>query len=329
MANPAPHGVSIPAVLEPAVTVVVPTHNRPRRLQRLLAALRAQDLSSDAFEVVVVDDGSGPATARVLGEEVARNALRLRTVRTRIANGPAAARNAGWPLARAPLIAFTDDDCVPVRGWLTAALETHARSPDSIIQGVTKPDPAEQQKISPFSHTVVQTKLGPNFETCNIFYPRAVLESLGGFDESFGRRSAGEDTELAWRALESGCLALLAPGAVVFHAIERLGALRTLRLALRWTPCVRVLAEHPQTRVMLQRRIFWNVWHYLLWRSVLALFAPRWLRRVALTRYALQLRGRGRRLSAGAWSVPFFVLHDVIETWAVLRGAVRYRTLVL
>jgi GT2 family glycosyltransferase len=32
---------------EPLVTVVVPTHNRPQRLARLLAALRAQDLPAD------------------------------------------------------------------------------------------------------------------------------------------------------------------------------------------------------------------------------------------------------------------------------------------
>jgi GT2 family glycosyltransferase len=46
----------------PAVSVVVATHNRSLRLRQLLAGLRAQTLPLDAFEVIVVDDGSSDAT---------------------------------------------------------------------------------------------------------------------------------------------------------------------------------------------------------------------------------------------------------------------------
>jgi hypothetical protein len=90
-----------------------------------------------------------------------------------------------------------------------------------------------------------------------------------------------------------------------------------------------VLADHPQTRVVLERGVFWNVWHYLLWRSILLLAAPAWLRRPLLLRYLLQLAARGRDRRAGPWAVPFFILHDAVECAAVFRGAVRYRTLVL
>ncbi len=307
------------------MSIVVPTHNRPRRLGQLLAALSAQDAPAGTFEVIVVDDGSQPpADVRTAGR-----ALTLRTIRNERALGPASARNAGWRAARAPLVGFTDDDCKPAAGWIAAALEAHREVPGAIIQGPTEPDPGEEHEISVFSHTVVQRQLGPNFETCNIFYPRRMLESLGGFDETFGPGSAGEDTDLAWRALSTGREAVFAADARVFHAVDQLGARGKLRMARRWTPCVRVLAEHPETRVMLQRRVFWNTWHYLLWRSALALLAPRWLRRIILTRYMLQLQARGRSLGAGGWSIPFFLVHDLLETWAVVRGAVKYRTLVL
>ncbi len=321
--------------LGPAVSVVVATHNRPQRLARLLAALRAQDVPDGTFELLVVDDGSPPGTDAVLEDELVRGEINLRVVRLERPGGPAAARNAGWPLARAPLVAFTDDDCVPGPGWLAAALEAQTKSPGAIIQGPTQPDPDERDLISLFSHTVVQAHLGPNYETCNIFYPRQVLESLSGFDEGFGGSDgpvlgpAGEDTDLAWRALEAGYSAVFAPGAQVFHAVEHVGMARKLRYALRWTPCVRVLADHPQTRIMLQRRIFWNTWHYLLWRAAFSLLLPAWVRRVVLGRYVLQLQARGREVGAGPSSVPFFVLYDLVETWAIVRGAVRYRTLVL
>ncbi|MGI8506727.1 MAG: glycosyltransferase family 2 protein, partial [Solirubrobacteraceae bacterium] len=104
------------------VSVVVSTYNRPASLARLLDSLRAQTLASDRFEVVVVDNGSGPDTARTLEDELRRGGLVLITARHELTRGPAGGRNAGWRLARAPLVAFTDDDCAPAPGWLACAL---------------------------------------------------------------------------------------------------------------------------------------------------------------------------------------------------------------
>src|SRR5205085_6868290 len=97
------------------------------------------------------------------------------------------ARNAGWRAARAPIVAFTDDDCVPQPGWL-AALASGMTDAD-VVQGRTVLD--EAQRRGPFSpHVEVG---GPSwiFQTCNIAYRRSILEAIGGFDERFryaGRR---------------------------------------------------------------------------------------------------------------------------------------------
>ena len=104
------------------VTVVAATHNRADRLAALLDALRAQTLGTERFDVVVVDDTSGDDTADVLAAAQARGDLALTVLRHATGRGPAAARNAGWRAARAPVIAFTDDDCRPSpsgcrRGW--------------------------------------------------------------------------------------------------------------------------------------------------------------------------------------------------------------------
>jgi GT2 family glycosyltransferase len=321
---------TIRCVPDPLLSVVVSTHNRPAALARLLAGLRAQALASDRFEVIVVDDGSaGSGTQAVLSDELERGALRLRMVRHRVARGPAGGRNTGWRAAQAPLVAFTDDDCVPEAGWLSAALEVSLEHPGAIIQGRTEPNPAELWCRGVFSRTISVSALGPQYETCNIVYPREVLESLGGFDEAFGPRPTAEDTDLAWRAIEAGCPTAFAAEAIVFHAVEDLGVRGSLDVASRWTPAVRVFAVHPQLRATLNRRVFWNVWHYLLWRSLLALIAPSWLRRMVLTMHLLELRKRARFGGAGAWAVPFLLVHDIVECWAVARGAVRYRTPVL
>jgi GT2 family glycosyltransferase len=314
---------------DPLVSVVVSTFDRPERLTRLLAGLRGQQLGAEEFEVIIVDNGSGPATGAVLELERELGQLQLRTIRHQTTLGPAGGRNSGWRCAQAPLVAFTDDDCVPTPAWLRAGLAAARARPGAIIQGRTEPEPGELGGDLLLSRTVSVSGLGPQYETCNIFYPRQALESLGGFDERFGLRPAGEDTDLAWRALERGYQATFAQDALVHHAVQRLGLIGTLRDATRWGACARLFAVHPQTRAILHRRLFWNVWHFLLLRSALALLAPRWLRRLVLTRHALSLRARGRRAGAGSWSVPFLLLHDAIETAAILRGAVRHRTAVI
>jgi GT2 family glycosyltransferase len=313
----------------PLASVVVSTYDRPDRLAALLASLRAQTLGTDRFEVIVVDNGSGPDTARVLSAEQRRGGLALRTDRRPVTLGPAGGRNAGWRLARAPTVAFTDDDCTPEPRWLQAGLAVAAEHPGAVVQGPTRPDPSEYRHEGLFSHTVRIERLGPQYETCNIFYPRALLQALNGFDESFGPRPAGEDTDLAWRAIESGSETVFAPDAVVHHAVEAVGALGRLRIAARWGPAVRVFADHPQTRVILYRGRFWNVWHYLMWRSLLALVGPGWLRRLVLARHLAALRARAREHGAGTGAIAFLLAHDAVECWAVARGAIRHRTPVL
>ena len=92
---------------------------------------------------------------------------------------------------------------------------------------------------------------------------------------------------------------------------------------------MRLFRDHPPLRAMLYRRLFWNVWHYLLWRSLLALATPSWLRRWLLARHARELTRRARQQGGGLAAIPFLIAYDAVECWAVTRGAIRYRTLVL
>lgn len=310
-------------------SVVISTYNRPERLARLLGSLEAQTLSPASFEVVVVDDGSDMPTRELLATEVQRGTLQLRTLRHERNRGPAGGRNSGWRAARAPLIAFTDDDCTSHPKWLERGVAAATAHRGAIVQGRTQPDPVDLGNDGLLAHTVRVDRLGPQYETCNIFYPRELLRALGGFDELFGAGAAGEDTDLAWRAIESGNTTVFAPDAIVFHAVEHVGLGGTLRVAARWGPAVQVFARHPQTRTMLHRGMFWNVWHYLLWRSLVSLAGPRWLRRMLVTMHLNELRKRSRAAGAGGWAVPILIVQDLVECWAVARGAVRYRTFVL
>src|SRR3954453_18710822 len=67
--------------------------------------------------------------------------MELRVIRPDPGGGPAAARNEGWRAARAPLVAFTDDDCQARPGWLEAGLRAARENPGAFVQGPTEPIP--------------------------------------------------------------------------------------------------------------------------------------------------------------------------------------------
>jgi len=309
----------------PSVSVVVSTFNRPDRLALLLAALRRQTIPANTFEVVVVDNGSSPSTAEVIRAELAHGGLALEAIRHERTLGPAGGRNSGWRAASAPLVAFTDDDCVPASWWLEQLLAAAAANPAVIVQGRVLPEEILIERML-LARTVEVTQAGPQYETCNILYPRAVLEQLGGFDESFGVRPAGEDTDLAWRALDAGFGATFASDAVVYHAVHRLTVRQALVDATRWGACAELFRRHPQTRTMLHMRVFWNVWHYLLIRSLMALALPAPIRGLLLRSHLRALRRRAAELGAGSWAIPYLLVYDMVETVSMVRGGIQHRT---
>lgn len=311
----------------PRISVVFATRDRPQRLAALLDSLRRQTLAAEDFEVIAVDDASGIENRHVLQQALDRGDLALHVIWRDSSGGPAVARNAGWRAARAPLVAFTDDDCVAAEGWLEEGLRAGEQHAGAILQGPVEPIPEELHRLTYFHHTFTNHDCGPWFETANIFYPREVLERLGGFDESF-TSPGGEDTDLAWRALAEGVAARPVPGALVRHAVSALGVRGKLRRANRWTGTVRVFGDHPGLRPYLVAGVFWNSTHYALARAVLALCLPRrwWPLRLWLAApYVTHVTDR----RSGPLLAPYIVLHDLVEMQAVLRGAVRHRTLVL
>jgi glycosyltransferase involved in cell wall biosynthesis len=318
---------------DPRVSVVFATHNRAARLRELLQSLRGQELDTAEFEVVVVDDASSDETPAVLADAEAAGGLALRWLRLDPGRGPAAARNAGWRAARAPLVAFTDDDCVASPGWLSAYLEGAAANPGRLLQGPTQPRPDELDADGPFSRTLRVSALGPYFQTCNVAYPRELLERVGGFDSDTFTVPGGEDADLAWRSMATGAGAAFVPEARMFHAVSRLGPVGRLRVAWRWSETVRIFARHPGLRRQeLTHRIFWKRTHYLLFRALLALLLPRRLRPLGwwlAYPYAAHFRTRGQVEGGGLAMAPYYLVHDLVEVAAMLRGSARYRTLVL
>jgi glycosyltransferase involved in cell wall biosynthesis len=319
-----------PQSTQPAVSVVVATHNRAERLRALISSLERQTLDPSNYEVVVVDDGSSDRTAEVLARAERECGMQFRSIALGSSRGPAPARDTGWRTASAPIIAFTDDDCEAHPEWLEAGLGAMEGDALRVVQGRTEPIPAERSRLGPFTRTIEVTALDAGFQTCNIFYPRALLERIGGFDvEEFDRAPGGEDADLAWRAIKAGAAAVFAPAALVHHAVNELGPGGKLRVAARWTTPMRAYVRHRELReAHFVKRYFWKGSHYLLTRALLALALPRRLRWLApwmVLPYLQEIERRRRRERAARWILPYYLVHDLVECWAIFRAAVRYR----
>lgn len=312
-----------------AVSVVVATHGRAELLPRLVAALESQDIASP-FEVVVVDDASPDRTAEVLADLAERTPLDLHLVRRTVNGGPAAARNDGIAAARAPLVAFTDDDCVPSPAWLSAAVDAMGSQQRRVVVGRTEPDPTADE--GPFSRTL-RMHDATFLQTANVLYRRDDLEAVGGFDASL---RTGEDTDLGMRVAATGAEVVFAPDALVHHDVSPSDWRAAVRQATRWVDLPAVARRHPAARRLLHRGLFWKPHHP---RTLLALGALAgamalrrawpllgllpWLRHRVLEQPRSADRAEVLRLLPAAFAV------DATEVATMVRGSVRHRHLVL
>jgi len=214
-------------VQEPVVSVVTPTYNRRRSLERLLRGLRAQTYPFASFELVVVDDGSDDDTLAYLHQVELPFAL---TVHQQSHAGPAAARNLGVMHARGRLVVFLDDDVYPDPRLLAEHVATHAEAGDLVVIGPMLPPrgwprPAWVRWDEETLQTQYRAMLAGEwacsprqFYTANASVLRTRFVEAGGFDRRFKR---AEDVELAFRLQDAGARFIFNPRAEIQHYATR------------------------------------------------------------------------------------------------------------
>lgn len=203
------------------LTVAVSTLDRPQGLARCLEALALGTVQP--AEVLVIDQGEGASPV----VEAFRERLPVRHLRQE-RRGLAASRNLALAEALQPVLAVTDDDCVPDVRW-AAALDDALQSPDlDAVTGRVLPLGPEQPGLYAVSSRTSAVSAdfagralpwlvgtGGNFAA-----RRDWLLRVGGFDERLGAGSpggSGEDMDLLYRMLRAGARIRYEPQAVVYH----------------------------------------------------------------------------------------------------------------
>lgn len=201
----------------PRVTVVIPTRDRPRELDRALSVCWGQ--REVALEVVVVDDGSLVPVQIPSGEHSTR------VIRLEPSGGVAAARNRGVSEARGEWIAFLDDDDIWSPERLRRLLETaDAERAEIVTSGTVKLDDRGRTlsvRSLPDPATIRRRLRSINVlgSPSAVMVRRQLIDRLGGFDESL---SILADWELWIRLTDQASLAVC-PEVLTGYVVHREG----------------------------------------------------------------------------------------------------------
>jgi glycosyltransferase involved in cell wall biosynthesis len=206
-----------------AIACVICTVGRPDIIARAVGSVLTN--TYDDFEAVVVDQSADTSTRDAL--EPLLHDPRLRYIHTN-RKGLSRAYNIGIAATSAPIIAFTDDDCVADTGWLAAIELVFAQYPDvDMLYGQTLApidgDPGSvvpdlsfaEPRILGRGHTRPIIGMGANFAL-----RRSLMAKVGPFDETLGGGAplrSSQDFDFQYRAYRAGALIRLSPEVNVDH----------------------------------------------------------------------------------------------------------------
>jgi len=184
----------------PAVTVVIPTHDRPELMKRAVQSVLDQDYDGP-IEIIVVFDACEAVLPDV--ELAPKHALiAVSNERTR---GLAGARNSGILAATHDYVAFLDDDDYWLKDKLDYQLAAFEEWPQTLLVGTAMrvfDGTTSHDRLLPFSRVthddLVGDRLAALHSSSLVFRRSALLGAVGLVDELLPR-SYGEDYDMLLR----------------------------------------------------------------------------------------------------------------------------------
>jgi O-antigen biosynthesis protein len=253
------------------VSVAVATMDRPNGLARFLDALLGGN--SLPAEIIVTDQSRGPETERLIE--------RYRTAPVPVVyykdplRGLSNARNAAIACASYPVIAFSDDDCVPDVHWIETIGVTfaHPNAPDGVSGRVLPlgPEASGTYAVSERVHTEPKRFKGKHIPWFagtggNFAVRKSWFEKAGLFDPRLGTGSPGraaEDAEMIYRLLAGDAVLAYDPEMVIYH--ERQSQERYFKTCFSYPFGIGAFCA-----LTLRRKDWYGIFVFLYWLQISA-----------------------------------------------------------
>jgi glycosyltransferase involved in cell wall biosynthesis len=210
--------------MNPSLTVVIPTFNRVKRIEKTLESLINQSLDKELFEIVVIDDGSDDGAAQMFGDicKQVKNHIRYYWQEKK---STGSARNMGIMKAKAPIILLMDDDIIPNRDHLKMHMDLHLKYPEPEIAVIGRVTPGDDgvdlvRWDEPDFLPVERASGGEPiiseqyFATADVSLKKEFLMNAGLFTPDL---QFAEDTDLALRLKALGLKLIYCREAVAIH----------------------------------------------------------------------------------------------------------------
>ncbi len=262
-------------------------------LKTHLRALAGQTHPRSATEWIVVCDGCTDESAAVARDAGANQVIE------EAPSGPAAARNAGLSAARAPFVAFLDDDIIPTAGWLQALVDDVRPADCNVLHMGYCPHASSgitthlDRRNAAWYESKIRVIRQPGYEPrftdffCGNFAAnRDEFKTLNGFDPNFW---LAEDFELAFRYLNSGWRIRFVPAALAEHHAHRDAAAYARQAFLAGKADAKFVSVHPEVapdvRIGIQRRplkrMAGSAWRAIALRTAMSIEVVERLARLA------------------------------------------------
>ncbi|HWX40643.1 MAG TPA: glycosyltransferase [Blastocatellia bacterium] len=215
------------------ISVAISTYNRCGQLRDAIQSLLAQD-AGNPYEILVVDNNSNDDTRAVVHSLIERGHSNLRYIFEE-RQGLSYGRNTAIANARAPLIAFTDDDVRVAPNWISTAIQAFRDHPDvdfiggKVIPRWQQPPPDwltedHWAPLAVLNYGDYALYVDPGNPVClvgaNLLFRKSVFDRIGLFSPELQRvkDSVGsmEDHELIARLWRAGGRGLYVPEIVVY-----------------------------------------------------------------------------------------------------------------
>lgn len=306
-------GVDDPSRETPLVTVAVCTRDRVDQLSRCLDSLTALDYPS--LDLLLIDNAPSHDGAERLVRASYPHVRYIREPRP----GLDRARNRAIREARGEIIAFTDDDSIADRRWVSALTEVFASCPDVMaVTGLVVPLELDTEsqilfeecggfgrgfkrrwcRVDPTLGKRAASQYGGTgqFGTgANMAFRTRVFERIGLFDPALDVgtvTNGGGDLEMFFRILKEGHTLAYEPRAIVRHRHRRRYSELREQIANNGVGLYSYFAAswraYPEERPAFLRLGAWWLWHRGFRRFLKSCFRPRRVPRDLVT---AELRG--------------------------------------